>query len=341
MDEFQLITGGAVAKIFLGHEPAGGYDDKLITKKLANLINNVSLQAIDPFVMLFGPKIINLGLRQLHRDLVHDREYFLSIAREIIERTKREYKAGATGLDAKKMRTKGIIQLLVERNLQHEGNQAEQFSENEILNEFMVFYVAGMDTTGHLTEAAIWNMLKYPDTLRKLKEEIRHVFANENEIRAPTMDQLASLKYMNAFVKETARMAPISVITFDSILSEDVQFGKYTVKKDSAVSVCTSALGYNSKYFTKPDEFRPERWINEDEVSKIHPFCDVQFSAGPRNCIGQHVAKTESKLILLHWIHNFDFKLSDPNYKRVITSRFLDEPETPMLISVTKRTGMP
>jgi cytochrome P450 len=107
------------------------------------------------------------------------------------------------------------------------------------------------------------------------------------------------------------------------------------------VSVSTSALGFNSKSFKKPQEFRPERWINEDEVNQIHPYCDVQFSAGPRNCIGQHVARLEAKLILLHWIHNFDFKLSDPKYQRKMTIRFLVEPEEPMLISISKRSGMP
>jgi cytochrome P450 len=32
---------------------------------------------------------------------------------------------------------------------------------NQIISEFMTFYVAGMDTTGHLSGMAVWYLTQY------------------------------------------------------------------------------------------------------------------------------------------------------------------------------------
>lgn len=52
---------------------------------------------------------------------------------------------------------------------------------------------------------------------------------------------------------------------------------------------------YKEEYFEKPFEFMPERWIQNQNVP---PFTYVPFSAGERNCIGQYLAKMESKILI-------------------------------------------
>jgi len=40
------------------------------------------------------------------------------------------------------------------------------------------------------------------------------------------------------------------------------------------------------------------------------------FSAGPRNCIGQHMALIEAKIILIYLLKNFKFE-ENLNYKLI------------------------
>lgn len=48
-------------------------------------------------------------------------------------------------------------------------------------------------------------------------------------------------------------------------------------------------MGHDPKLFPNPEEFRPERFIEEKTNEKTNPFQYVPFSAGPRNCKSQIV----------------------------------------------------
>ena len=43
------------------------------------------------------------------------------------------------------------------------------------------------------------------------------------------------------------------------------------------------------KYFPNPEKFDISRWENSETKNDLS-FAFIPFSAGPRNCIGQHMA---------------------------------------------------
>jgi cytochrome P450 len=47
--------------------------------------------------------------------------------------------------------------------------------------------------------------------------------------------------------------------------------------------------------------------FNKDNKAVVQPF-----SMGPRNCIGQNLAKAEMRLVLAKMIWHFDMELADP-----------------------------
>ena len=76
-----------------------------------------------------------------------------------------------------------------------------------------------------------------------------------------------------------------------------------------------------------PSEFKPERWhhvptetfvsgINQEKSSESITF--MPFSSGPRNCVGQSLARVEVLTLLAKLLGNFEFRLAsevkqDPN----------------------------
>lgn len=64
---------------------------------------------------------------------------------------------------------------------------------------------------------------------------------------------------------------------------------------------------FNPKNYENQDAFEPERWLG-DEKSKLNEAY-IPFSIGPRNCIGQHFAQMETKVILMHLLRKYDYSI--------------------------------
>jgi cytochrome P450 len=64
--------------------------------------------------------------------------------------------------------------------------------------------------------------------------------------------------------------------------------------------------------YKEPKVFRPERFMPDGEFDQfddeIRTFMFVPFIAGPRNCLGQHLALLEARVVLSALVKNFKFR---------------------------------
>lgn len=63
------------------------------------------------------------------------------------------------------------------------------------------------------------------------------------------------------------------------------------------VQVGLYAMFRDSRFFSKPLQFNPERWIKTED-SKY--FRGLSFGFGPRQCLGRRIAEMEMQLFLIH-----------------------------------------
>ncbi|CAK4615177.1 unnamed protein product [Aphanomyces euteiches] len=77
-----------------------------------------------------------------------------------------------------------------------------------------------------------------------------------------------------------------------------------------------AAMGRNPKYWTSPERFLPDRFIEGTAEwkadlalrgGKSHAFSFIPFSAGSKNCIGQRFAMAEIQLIVATLMSKYDF----------------------------------
>ena len=62
-------------------------------------------------------------------------------------------------------------------------------------------------------------------------------------------------------------------------------------------------------YWDRPDTFDPARWLDRDDERRRPKFAFIPFSAGPRQCIGNHFSMMESMLILATLAQRFTPRL--------------------------------
>jgi len=86
------------------------------------------------------------------------------------------------------------------------------------------------------------------------------------------------------------------------------------------------------KFFDEPEKFKPERWFNKDRLTD--PFAFIPFSAGAHNCIGQHLAIIESKIIMAEFLLRFNYKIPD-EYQLRMGMNFLYEPTDPLVANLS------
>ena len=99
--------------------------------------------------------------------------------------------------------------------------------------------------------------------------------------------QVINLPYLDMVVSETLRMYPI-LSMIDRMAMEDYRIpnSNLVIEKGTPLFISLLGLHYDSKYFSKPEIFDPERFSKENKQS-LTSYVYMPFGAGPRNCIGK------------------------------------------------------
>ena len=84
-------------------------------------------------------------------------------------------------------------------------NDDKGMTRDEIIKTSGTLIIAGSETTATLLSGATFHLLKNPDVLQRLKDELRSKFSAPTEI---TFQSLSHLPYLNACLQEAFRMYP-------------------------------------------------------------------------------------------------------------------------------------
>ena len=167
--------------------------------------------------------------------------------------------------------------------------------------------IAGTETTATALSGTTYRLLKNPEVLKTLVEEVRSAFSDFDDI---SLEELARQKYLHAVLQEGLRMYPPVPIALPRRTPKDgsVVNGQW-VPGDVTIGVNHFATYRMPEHFKDADEFHPERWLGDPaykddhldalEVSRsfatdLTPtdrFLSQPFSIGPRNCLGKVIVE--------------------------------------------------
>ncbi|KAL3366138.1 hypothetical protein AABB24_011008, partial [Solanum stoloniferum] len=169
-------------------------------------------------------------------------------------------------------------------------------------------FIAGSDTSAITTEWAMAELLRKPEELNKVRQEIIEQIGLERAVKESDMDKLP---YLQAVVKETMRLHPAVSLLLPHKAQNDVQVLGFNVPKDSQVFVNAWAIGRDPKSWERALEFLPQRFIESNVDYKGRDFEFIPFGAGRRICPGIPLAIRMVNLMLASIIQPFNWNLPD------------------------------
>ncbi|KAJ3539879.1 hypothetical protein NMY22_g4540 [Coprinellus aureogranulatus] len=270
---------------------------------------------------------------------------------EIIERKKKEIANGTY----ESAYQKDFMTILLEDNAK--APEEDRLPENEVIAQISTLMFAAMDTTTYATSRILHLLALHQDIQDKLRAEIRAAKARFNG--EPDYDQLSSLPYLDAVIRETLRRhPPIAALPReahqDGVLSlsrpiktvDGREVTEIHVPNGTLLVVSIEAVNTNPDLWG-PDsyEWKPERWLEplpdallEAKIPGVYSHL-MTFIGGGRACIGFKFSEMEMKVMLYTLIDLFKFQPSREIFWNRIgistpsVEREKLRPELPLLVS--------
>ncbi|KAJ6021301.1 cytochrome P450 monooxygenase [Penicillium herquei] len=187
------------------------------------------------------------------------------------------------------------------------------FNRKDLWLESIMLLTAGSDTTSAAMASTLFLLAHDPESLARLTEEIRVTYSNEDEIRIG--QKLNSCKFLQACINESLRLLPSVPNSPPRIVQEGgIQIDGEFIPPGITVGSSIYTLQRNSRYFTDPDEFRPQRWLTDlkegESIMNSNREGFVPFSYGPRSCVAWRLAWTEMNVTLARTFFRYDMRLA-------------------------------
>ncbi|KAK8263209.1 hypothetical protein V6Z11_D12G026400 [Gossypium hirsutum] len=186
--------------------------------------------------------------------------------------------------------------------------------KDSLIRDNLVHFLFASDGTYNLTLTWFFYLIsKAPMVENKIREEIkRHLSMTQVEggLQIPSnYDELSKLTYLHAALCETLRLHPPVPFEFRTCTKQDFLPSGHRVDQNTRILIGIHAMGrMESLWGEDCYEFKPERWISEDEkIKRESPTKFSAFLAGPRICPGKEVSFLLMKATATAIIHNYNF----------------------------------
>ncbi|XP_024543891.1 cytochrome P450 703A2 isoform X1 [Selaginella moellendorffii] len=337
---FGSLASNNLARMLLGKRffgpgvtgPRDGSEHRSLIYDAFALVNAFNLADYLPFLRWLDVQ----GYEKKIKDIMNrtDRLYDAVIEEHRSKRTSAEKDGDSTT-------NKFVDVLLTQKGLSH-----------TVIKAILVdMAAAGTDTTSITSEWTMAELVRHPAVLSKVRDEIERVVGGRH--RAVRESDLKHLTYLRAVVKEVLRLHPVGAFLIPHVTVQDTELAGYFIPKNTRALINTYSLGRNPAVWDNPLEFRPERFLGDEESttrsdreveaaassSLFDPeYRMVPFGAGRRGCPGAALGTCMIMYGVSTLVHGFEWATPDggeidvsPAYNSVILDKPLKLVPTPRL----------
>ncbi|CAK4362902.1 unnamed protein product, partial [Aphanomyces euteiches] len=183
----------------------------------------------------------------------------------------------------------------------------------------VAFMAAGYDSSSSTLCFVLGTLASHPKVVAALRSEYIKAILKHGSLSS--WEAVADLSYTQAVIQETLRVNAVAISTLNRITVADDHIpmsdgSTVFIPKGTSIYVSIAAMHHNPKYWTDPESFIPDRFIegtpewNADLAlrgGKSHAFHYMPFSFGSKGCIGYRFAMTKLQLIVATLVSKYDF----------------------------------
>ncbi|NMO03303.1 cytochrome P450 [Gordonia sp. TBRC 11910] len=171
--------------------------------------------------------------------------------------------------------------------LQSRYDDGTAMTDSEIADELLTLLAAGHETTATTLAWAVERLSRHPKILADLVAEAD---TDENTLRTAT-------------IQEVQRSRPVIDLFGRHVVATELELGPYRIPKGYNVVVAISLLHDDSRQFTRPERFDPQRFVGSPPSQAWLPF-----GGGTRRCIGAAFAHMEMDIVLRELFRHYTIR---------------------------------
>ncbi|MCJ1396047.1 hypothetical protein MMC18_008934 [Xylographa bjoerkii] len=179
-----------------------------------------------------------------------------------------------------------------------------------IRSELLSVLLAGRDTTASLLSNVWFTLSQRPDIYAHIREEVDALDSD-----SVTFETLKDMKYLRAVMNESLRLYPLVPLNGRQAIVDTVLpmgggkdgLSPCLIPKGQTVVWSLYAMHRRTDLFGEDANiFRPERWLDDGEKKGLRVGWNyLPFNGGPRVCIGQQLALTETAYMTVRLMQEF------------------------------------
>ncbi|KAK1403763.1 Cytochrome P450, family 78, subfamily A, polypeptide 7 [Heracleum sosnowskyi] len=178
----------------------------------------------------------------------------------------------------------------------------EKLSEDDMVAVLWEMIFRGTDTTALLTEWVMAELVLNQDVQDKLNKELTNATSLSDA-------DVAKLPYLQAVVKESLRVHPPGpLLSWARLCTSDVQLSNgMVIPANTTAMVNMWAITHDSRVWSDPLEFKPERFIGEGADVDVRggDLTLAPFGAGRRVCPGKSLGLVTVTQWVAQLVHKF------------------------------------
>jgi cytochrome P450 family 20 subfamily A len=207
-------------------------------------------------------------------------------------------------------------------------------SEEHICDEVITTLVGGFHTTGNLLTWILYYLAKNQNVQQRLYDELIQAYDTE----FPSFKQIEHMPYLTSVINESLRISVLAPWAARVSTDDEMVICGKIVPVGTPIIQALGVVLQDDKIWTKPHEFNPDRF-NQENHKKLPTLAFSPFGfAGKRVCPGYRFAQYEANLFIAGIIRKFKVTLVDQTAPVVPVHGLVTSPKDEILVQFTERT---